>query len=123
VTNIARYLRQNARVLVVGSGGGRDVRSAPVFGQASVLAVEINGDILRAVNGIFGRFTGHLDRRPNVEFIHDEARGCIARSSETWDILQVSLIDTWAATAAGDFVLTEQVFGARDDRKRDRSHP
>jgi hypothetical protein len=107
VTNIAHYIRHDARVLVVGSGGGRDVQSALVFGQASVQAIEINGDILHAANGVFGHFTGHLDRRPNVAFVNDEARSYISRSRETWDILQVSLIDTWAATAAGAFVLTE----------------
>ncbi len=107
ITNIAHYVRPDSRVLVVGAGGGRDVLSALVFGQKSVLAVEINEDIIRAVNETFGDFTGHLDRYPNVRFVNDEARSYIARSKEQFDILQVSLIDTWAATAAGAFVLTE----------------
>ena len=43
----------------------------------------------------------------NVKFINDEARSYIARSDKKYDIIQISLIDTWAATAAGAFVLTE----------------
>ena len=107
VTNLAHYIRPHSRVLVVGAGGGRDVLSALTFEQESVLAVEINEDILEAVNGKFGDFTGHLDRNPKVTFVNDEARSFISRQRDRFDIIQVSLIDTWAATAAGALVLTE----------------
>ena len=39
--------------------------------------------------------------------VKDEARSYIARSPEKFDIIQASLIDTFAATSAGAFVLTE----------------
>lgn len=107
VTNIAHYLRPEAEVLVIGAGGGRDVLSALAFDQRSVVGVEINKDILSAVNGTFGGFTGHLDRNPKVHFVNDEARSYIARSNKAYDLIQSSLIDTWAATAAGAFVLSE----------------
>lgn len=107
VTNLVHYIRPRARVLVVGSGGGRDVLAALAFDQQSVLAVEINEEINQAVNGRFGDFTGHLDQDPRVTFVTDEARSYIARSTERFDILQISLIDTWAATASGAFVLSE----------------
>ncbi len=107
VTNVAYYLKRNARVLVVGTGGGRDILSALVFGEASVLGVEINENIIDAVNQRYGDFTGHLDRNPKITFVADEARSYVARSRDKFDIIQISLIDTWAATTAGAFVLTE----------------
>ncbi|NIM19833.1 MAG: hypothetical protein GTO51_06270 [Candidatus Latescibacteria bacterium] len=107
ITNIAHYIRPNSKVLVIGSGGGRDILSALVFDQKSVLGVEINKDIIQIVNERYGDFSGHLDRHPNVKVVNDEARSYIARQSERFDIIQSSLIDTWAATAAGAFVLTE----------------
>ena len=107
VTNIAHYLRPDSRVIVVGTGGGRDVLSALAFGQRSVTGVEINDGILALVNGRFGDFTGHLDRDPRVHFVNDEARSYIARLDSRADLIQISLIDTWAATASGAFVLTE----------------
>ncbi len=107
ITNLVHYLRSWAKVLVVGTGGGRDILSALAFGQKSVLGVEINGDIIRAVNRRFGDFTGHLDRRDDVRFVNDEARSYLTRSRERFDIIQISLIDTWSATAAGAFVLAE----------------
>ncbi|MET0215775.1 MAG: hypothetical protein ABW292_22385, partial [Vicinamibacterales bacterium] len=107
VTNIGYYIQHDPSVLVIGAGGGRDILSALVFGAKSVTAVEINKDIIRTVNGRFGDFTGHLDRDPRVRFVNDEARSYVARSKERFDTIQISLIDTWAATAAGAFVLSE----------------
>ena len=107
VTNMAHYLRPDSSVLIVGTGGGRDVLSALAFAQKTIVGVEINRDIINAVNRVFGDFTGHLDRDPRVTFVPDEARSYIARTSRRFDIIQVSLIDTWAATMAGAFVLAE----------------
>jgi hypothetical protein len=107
VTNLAYHVRPGANALVIGAGGGRDVLSALTLGATSVVAVEINKDILRTVNGRFGDFTGHLDRDPRVRFVNDEARSYVARSKEHYGLIQISLIDTWAATAAGAFVLSE----------------
>lgn len=107
VTNVVHYLRPSSNVVVVGTGGGRDVLSALVFSQRSVTGVEINPSILELVNGRFGDFTGHLDRDPRVHFVNDEARSYLARLRDPVDIIQISLIDTWAATASGAFVLTE----------------
>ena len=107
VTNLVHYIRPNSNVLVVGTGGGRDILSALAFEQKSVTGVEINGQIIRAVTRTFADFTGHLDQRPGVHFVNDEARSYIARSRDRFDIIQISLIDTWAATAAGAYVLSE----------------
>lgn len=107
IVNLAHYLKRDADVLVIGSGGGRDILSALAFQQKSVIGVEINENIIRAVTQRFGDFTGHLERDSRVSFVNDEARSYIARQSRAFDIIQISLIDTWAATAAGAFVLSE----------------
>jgi hypothetical protein len=107
VTNIGYYIRPDGRVLVIGVGGGRDILSALLFGAKQVTGVELNRNILDTVNGRFGDFSGHLDRNPRVRFFNDEARSFVARQNEKYDFMQISLIDTWAATAAGAFVLSE----------------
>ncbi len=107
VTNIGYNIRPNARVLVIGVGGGRDILSALLFGASEVTGVELNRNILDTINGRFGDFTGHLDRNPRVRFVNDEARSYVARQHTRYDFMQISLIDTWAATAAGAFVLSE----------------
>lgn len=107
VTNLAHNVRPNSRCLVVGVGGGRDILSALYFNQKSVTGVELNRDTLNTINERFGAFTGHLDQDPRVTFVNDEARAYVARQTEKFDIIQASLTDTWAATAAGAFVLSE----------------
>ncbi|MCI0450535.1 MAG: hypothetical protein L0Y79_12270 [Chlorobi bacterium] len=107
VANLAHYLRRNSDVLVIGSGAGRDILSSLAFGQKSVLGIEINKDMISAINNEFGNFTGHLDQYPNVEFVGDEARSYIQRLDRTFDIIQVSVIDNWSASSSGAFVLTE----------------
>lgn len=114
VKNIVHYLRPGSDVLIVGAGAGRDVLSALAFEQHSVRAVEFNEDILNIVNGRFGPFTGHLDHDSRVVFVHDEARSYIARLREPFDIIQISFVDTWAATAAGGFALTENSLYTRE---------
>ena len=74
ISNLAHNALDDADVLVIGVGGGRDVLSALEFGQRSVTGVEINPNILKITNGVYGDFTGHLDRDPRVTFVADEAR-------------------------------------------------
>ena len=107
VTNVAHSLRPGAKVLVIGTGGGRDILSALVFDQPSVHGIEINQNIIETVNGRFGDFTGHLDRYSGVHFTNDDARSYVERSREKYDLIQMSVIDTCAATSAGAFALSE----------------
>jgi hypothetical protein len=107
ITNLVHYIRPRARVLAVGSGGGRDILSALAFHQEQAVGVEINGAILHAANQTFGDFTGHLDRFPQVTIVNDEARSYLTRQQQPYDVIQISLVDTWAATAAGALVLSE----------------
>lgn len=107
VTNLVHYIRSDADVLVIGAGGGRDILSALTFKQHSVTGIEINENIIEILTETYGDFSGNLDQIPGVTFVNDEARSYIARSNDVYDIIQVSLIDTWAATASGAFILAE----------------
>ena len=107
LTALVHYVRPGSKTLVIGTGGGRDLLTALSFDPKEVVGVEINDQILELINEDLGDFTGHLDRNPKVRFVNDEARSFVERSGETFDIIQASLIDSWAATSAGAFVLTE----------------
>jgi predicted membrane-bound spermidine synthase len=107
VINYPYLIRPPRQVLVVGVGAGRDLLSALAFGVDLVTGVELNGNILDVINNRYGDFTGHLDQDRRIRLIHDEARSYITREDQTYDLIQVPMIDTWAATAAGAFVLSE----------------
>lgn len=114
VTALAHYLRKDTNVLVIGVGGGRDILAALAFGQKRVVGVEINPDILSVLTGRFADYSGNLQKLPSVSLVHDEARSYIARSAEKFGIIQASLIDTWAASSAGAYVLTENGLYTRE---------
>jgi predicted membrane-bound spermidine synthase len=105
--NLPYYIRRNPDVFVIGVGGGTDVLSALEFGADSVTGVEMNPDIIDLTNNKYGDYTGHLDEQPGVRIVNDEARSYLTRQDDRYDLIQISLIDTWAATAAGAFALTE----------------
>jgi hypothetical protein len=94
--------------LVIGTGGGRDLHSALVFGASTVDGVEINPIIVNDVmRGEFREYSGAVYDRPNVRVAIEDGRSFVRRSSKHYDIIQASLVDTWAATAAGAYALSE----------------
>lgn len=107
VINGAYLVQPTADVAVVGVGGGRDVLSALLFGARKISGIEINPAIFEVLTDKFADFSGHLDKQPGVSLINAEARSYINHSSDRYDLVQISLIDTWAATAAGGLTLTE----------------
>ncbi|MFB3854260.1 MAG: hypothetical protein ACE148_10610 [Vicinamibacterales bacterium] len=95
-------------VLVIGPGGGRDLVSALLFGAPRVDAVEINRIIARDVMlGEFRDYSGGIYAEPRVRVFVEDGRSFVRRSRERYDVIQASLVDTWAATAAGAYTLTE----------------
>lgn len=106
VTSLPYHLRKGGDAAVIGVGGGRDVLTALWARSSSVTGVELNGILLRYLRGDWREFT-HIADRPEVTLVHDEARSHLTRTDKRFDVLQMSLIDTWAATAAGGFTLTE----------------
>jgi hypothetical protein len=108
VTNLVYYLPDRRKAAIVGVGGGRDVLSALVFGVDDVTGVEINPIFVRLLTHEpgFADYAGLRDL-PGVRFVTDEARSWFARTTESFDIIQMTLIDTWAATGAGAFTLSE----------------
>jgi SAM-dependent methyltransferase len=107
VINSAYLVQPPTDVAVVGVGGGRDILSALYFGASHIRGIEINPAIFEVLTDKFADFSGHLDRQPGVSLVNAEARSYINHSSERYDLVQISLIDTWAATAAGGLTLTE----------------
>lgn len=95
------------RMLIIGAGGGVDVRSALHFGVPEIEGVEINRNIIRGVSQDFDRFAGGVYHHPSVRITHAEGRHYLRRSPSRYDVLQISGVDTYAASQAGAFALSE----------------
>ena len=106
---LAHHLNRNAEVLIIGPGGGNDVMAARVFGQKRITAVEINPIIAHDVMSSepFKSYSGSIYQQPDVRLVVDEGRSFIRNSKDRYDIIQATMVDTWAATAAGAFSLSE----------------
>lgn len=112
VTAAPYYLRRGDAA-IIGVGGGRDILSAIRGGNQRIVGIEINSlliDTIARTHRAFAGIAGH----PAVTLVHDEARSYLARTAHRVDVLQMSLIDTWAATGAGAFTLTENGLYTRE---------
>jgi MFS family permease len=108
VTAAPYSMRRYRKVLVLGAGGGRDILTALQMGSGPVTAVEINPLTIELMRGQFKDFTGGLyDNYPGVRIVHDEGRSFLRHESEPYELIQASLVDTWAASSAGAYALTE----------------
>nr|HMT21856.1 hypothetical protein [Promineifilum sp.] len=114
LTAIAYHLIDDPETLVIGPGGGRDVLAALASGAPHVTAVEVNPAVIEAVRGPFAEFAGHLYERPDVNVVVADARGFVERSPGGYDVIQASLIDTWAAGGSGAFALSENSLYTRE---------
>jgi hypothetical protein len=104
---LAHTLRAG-KTLIIGPGGGYDVARALDGGSRDVTGVEINPIIIRDI--MLGRAlqaSHRLYQRPEVTIVVEDGRSYIRRSRERFDVIQATLVDTWASTAAGAFALTE----------------
>jgi hypothetical protein len=107
VSYAVHALRPDASVAIIGVGGGRDVVAAKAWGQPEVVGIEINDRVIEALTVAYADYDGHPLQWPGFRLVHDEARSYLTRAGRSFDVIQASLIDTFAATAAGAFVLTE----------------
>jgi hypothetical protein len=105
---IANVLRPQGKFAIIGPGGGVDVLRAVANGSKDVTAIEINPiiatDIMR---GRYADYSYHLYERPEVHLHVGDGRSFIRNSKEQYDVIQMTLVDTWASTAAGAFALSE----------------
>jgi spermidine synthase len=108
LTALAYTIKPRAHVLVIGPGGGRDLWTALVHGARRVEGVEVNPIIARDVmRGQSRDYSGGIYDAPGVSVEADDGRSYVTRSAARFDLIQASLVDTWAATTAGAFAMTE----------------
>ena len=106
--SIANVLRPHGDFAIIGPGGGVDVLRAVANGSSNVTGIEINpiiaNDIMR---DRFADYTYHLYQIPEVHMHVSDGRSFVRDSHDHYDVVQMTLVDTWASTAAGAFALSE----------------
>ncbi|MCC6734381.1 MAG: hypothetical protein IT394_14215 [Candidatus Omnitrophica bacterium] len=106
LTNLAYWLRPNGGACIIGVGGGRDILSARAFGHQNITAIEINPIFIDLLQNRFREYAG-IAVDPEIKLVVDEARSWLAGHDQQFRVIQMSMIDTWAATTSGAFALSE----------------
>jgi hypothetical protein len=101
------HLKQPQRVLILGAGGGSEVLQARQLGAGHIDAVELNPQIVTLVKDTYADFAGQLLNADSVRIITAEARGFISTTAERYDLIQVALVDSFSASSAGLYALSE----------------
>ncbi len=99
--------REGFSALVLGAGGGMEVLSALEHGAGRVVAVEMNQQVVELVDGNFADLSGKLYSDPQVELRATEARRFVQSSSERFDIITISLLDSFLSSASGVHAASE----------------
>jgi hypothetical protein len=105
---LANVLRPHGDFAIIGPGGGVDVLRAVGNGSPSVTGIEINPIIANAImRGRYADYTFHLYQLPEVHIHVTDGRSFVRNAKQQFDVVQMTLVDTWASTAAGAFALSE----------------
>src|SRR5262245_35710371 len=107
-------LKPDARVLVIGVGGGNDVWAALAAGARSVRGIELNAPIVEIHREVFPEYTRALVGDPRVELVVDEGRSALSRDPRRYDVIQMTGVDTWTGLKSGAYVLAENYLYTRE---------
>jgi hypothetical protein len=105
---LANVLRPHGDYAIIGPGGGVDVLRAVGNGSPNVTGIEINPIIANTIMGDrYADYTFHLYQQPEVHIHVTDGRSFVRNAKQQVDVVQMTLVDTWASTAAGAFALSE----------------
>jgi len=108
IVSLAYRLPGIHKSAVIGVGGGRDVMTAHYFGVPDITGVELNPIFVNLDMKVpgYSKFSG-MNTLPNLKLHVDDARSWFAATHEKFDLVQMSMVDTFAATGSGAFTLSE----------------
>lgn len=119
ITSAAPYFTrqpstQDLHACVLGAGGGAGVLLALRHGAQQVDAVELDPNIPDLLRGEFRDFAGGLYDRPEVRLRRAEARAFVQTTRESWDVIDLSLIDSFTGSAMGVGAVGESYLYTRE---------
>lgn len=126
LTSAAAYtflIRPN--VMIIGAGGGADIHQAVYHKAESVTALEMDNGVIEAMRGPLRDAGGEIYAASGVVVLNREARNYLATTPETYDLIQMSLVDAFGIAGAGlragqeSYLFTVEAFEAMIRRLRD----
>jgi len=109
-------------VLVIGAGGGSGIGLARYHGARSVVALEMNQQLIDLMRGPLGERGGGIYAAEGVTVLPQEARGYLAADGPRFDIILLPALDAFGTTGAGlhaaqeSYLYTVEAFAAMIER-------
>ncbi|MBN1796334.1 MAG: hypothetical protein JW804_06650 [Sedimentisphaerales bacterium] len=104
---LAYHIIDKPDTCIIGSGGGSDIAQAVIFAAKQITAVEMNAQILSLIDKQLKDFSGNIYGRKNVNVVIAEGRNFLETTKEKFDLINISLLDSFTASAAGLYALNE----------------
>jgi Spermine/spermidine synthase domain len=101
------HLSPANNVLILGAGGGSKVLQAKYHKVKQITAVELDKEIINLVKTDYKDFSGSIYNDADINVFADEARGFVAASGHSYDLIQLALLDSFSASSAGLYALSE----------------
>jgi SAM-dependent methyltransferase len=101
------HLVDDPEVLVLGAGGGEQVLLALYHEVPQIDAVELDPQVLDLVADDYADFAGGIYNRPDVDVHVGEARSFVEKTEKRYDLIQIPLLYSFGAAAAGTQSLHE----------------
>lgn len=98
---------KSPRVFVIGVGGGFDILTALAFGASDVTAVEINAATVGILRDTYREYFRAWVEDPRVHLVTDEGRHRLSTQPGSYDVIQLSGVDSYSGTAAAAHVFSE----------------
>lgn len=100
-------LEGRRKALIAGVGGGEGILKALLHGFEAIEGVEINGNVIQLMENDLADFSGRIYQNPRVKIFRKEMRGFLASTGSKYDLIELSLMDSYAAAASGIYALNE----------------
>ena len=101
------HLKPLSSILILGAGTGSDILQAHYHAIKHIDAVELNPQVIDLVKEKYADFAGHIYSSAQVNLHTGEARSYVETTRKTYDLINISLLDAFGASAAGLYSMSE----------------
>ncbi len=112
--SVSMQLKERPRVFVLGVGGGNDLWAAEIHEASAVKGVELNQSVLDVHRKVLPTYSRTLLDDPRIHLVCAEGRNALTADTDTYDIIQMTGLDTWTALVSGAYVLAENYLYTRE---------
>jgi len=87
------YLKEKASIVIIGAGGGKQVKEALEISPRKVVAVEVVPEVFDLLAGPYANEIGGLLNDPRVELVRSGGRQYLEKTKETFDLIYLSSVE------------------------------